>query len=141
MFIGFYEVRKLSEAQKLSERVVKASIEVQTFRFTGKTKLTIFNWNRKLFDAYDFTRPLTARMSPAFLSNQVIHSYIFQEIFDSNGSLYGFYICSDWGRNKKLYHVSLAQTIRLFSSVGNDYPMNFSAILNAKSADYKIKAW
>lgn len=141
VFIGFYEIRKLLEAKKLSERLAKSHVTVQEFRFTGSRKVTLLNWNRKVFDAYDFEKPLTKRVSVSFICNQFIHSYIYKEVFDNNGGLNGFFICSDWLRSKNLYHVSVAETIKLFSRVGMDHPKNLSAAFDAETGDYIIRNW
>ena len=141
VFVGFYGIRKLLEARKLSERLIKKRIAAEAFRFTGARQITIFNWNSKFADAYDFENPAKISMSLEFLCNQVIHSYVFKEVFDEDGALSGIFICSDRKRNEKLYYVSLAELIKVFSSVGSDYPTHHRAIFDPKRGDYLIKNW
>lgn len=141
VFIGFYAIRKLLEAERLSERLTKTQVPIEAFRHTGAARITKFNWNRKVFDAYDFEKPLKERVTVKFLCDQVIHSYIYKEVFDDKGGLFGFLISSDWERSKKLYRVSIADLIKLFTSVGRDYPENHSAVFDPKRGDYIIRSW
>jgi len=141
VFVGFYGIRKLLEARKLSERLIKKRIAAEAFRFTGARQITIFNWNSKFADAYDFENAAKISMSLEFLCNQVIHSYVFKEVFDEDGALSGIFICSDRERNEKLYYVSLAELIKVFSSVGSDYSTHHRAIIDPKRGDYLIKNW
>ena len=141
MFVGFYAIRKLLEARKLSEKVIKTLVPVETFRYTGTSRITIYNWNRKVFDAYDFEKALREKVTVKFLCNQLIHSYIYQEVFDEKGTIFGVLASSDWERSKKLYHVSIAELIKLFASVSRDCPMNHSATFDPKRDDYTIRNW
>ena len=41
VFIGFYAIRKLLESKKLSERLTKTQIPIETFPYTGAARITI----------------------------------------------------------------------------------------------------
>jgi len=62
-------------------------------------------------------------------------------VFDDKGGIFGFLISSDWEKSKKLYHISIAELIKLFANVGRDYPMNHLATFDPKSGDYIIRNW
>lgn len=141
VFIGFYGVRKLLEAKKLSERLIKKRIPVQAFKFTGARPITYFNWNSKCGDAYDFEKPAKLSMSLMFLCNQVVHSYVFKEVFDEDGALSGIFINSDREKNRMLYYVPLAEIVKLFTRVGNDYPSRHQATFDPTRGDFIVKNW
>lgn len=141
VFIGFYVIRKLLEARKLSDSLSKKRIAVEAFRFTGARQITIYNWNSKFADAYDFENPALVSMRLEFLCNQIVHSYIFKEVFDEDGVLSGIFICSDRERKEKLYYVSLLELIKVFLSVGSDYPTHQRSVFDPKRGDYGINNW
>jgi|CXWL01.1.fsa_nt_gi hypothetical protein len=141
VFIGFYGIRKLLEARKLSDRLSKKRIAAEAFRFTGARQITIYNWNSKFADAYDFENPAKINMSLEFICNQVVHSYVFKEVFDEGGALAGIFISSDRKRNENLYYISLPELIKVFLSVGSDHPTHQRAIFDPKRGDYLIKNW
>lgn len=141
VFIEFYSIRKLLEAKKLSEGLTKAQIPIEAFRYTGTAQITIYNWNRKVFDAYDFKKALKEKVTVKFLCDQVIHSYIYKEVFDDKGEIFGFLLSSDWERSKKLYHLPIAKLIKLFANVGRDYPIHHKATFNPQKGDYIIRNW
>ena len=95
VFIGFYALRKLLEARKLSEKEVTRLIPADSFSFTGRQQITLLNWNRKFADAFDFEKPKKLKLPIMFLCNQVIHSYIYKEVFNEEGMLTGIFISSD----------------------------------------------
>jgi hypothetical protein len=82
LFIGFYSVRKLLEAKKLSEKEVNRLVPADSYSYTGGQLVTLLNWNSKLAEAFDFEKPKKIMLSIIFLCNQVIHSYIYKEVFD-----------------------------------------------------------
>ncbi|MDP1946158.1 MAG: hypothetical protein Q8L77_01545 [Nitrospirota bacterium] len=141
VFIGFYGIRKLLEARKLSDRLSKKCVAAEAFRYTGARQITIYNWNSKFADAYDFENSAKINMSLEFICNQVIHSYVFKEVFDEGGALAGIFISSDRKRNESLYYISLPELIKVFLSVGSDYPTHQRAIFDLKRGDYLIKNW
>ena len=119
VFNAFYAIRKLMDAKKLSLRVEKMSIALSWFPSRGKP-VTHMNWH-KLDRLYDFSKRTTTRKKLRFISNQLIHSYVFSTLFDDN-RLKGFLFCSERDRNRFLYQVGLAELISVLGKVGSDYP-------------------
>ena len=51
----------------------------------------------------------------------MIHSYIFFFSYDENGEVDGFYVSSDYDRNKMLYRIELKDWLAYMDFVGKDY--------------------
>jgi hypothetical protein len=141
VFIGFYAIRRLIEAKKLSAREVSRVIPVVSFRSTGRQRITLLNWNTKFAEAFDFEDPRTVRLSVTFLCNQVIHSSIYKEVFDERGLLTGIFISSDRDRNRKLYFIALTELIKIFSKISKDYPSNAEYDFDPTVNDYIVRTW
>jgi hypothetical protein len=141
IFLGFYSVRKLLEARKLSEREVLRIIPANSYYPSGNHRISFFNWNRKLFDAFDITKPKKTTVTTVFLCNQIIHSYAYQEKFDDHGRLTGVYVSSDRQKHKTLYFIALKEIIKVFKAVGHDYPTRLEAKYDEKLGDYVVKHW
>lgn len=141
VFIGFYAVRKLLEAKKLSEREANRVIPADSFCNTGRQRITLLNWNTKFAEAFDFEKPKKVKLSITFLCNQVIHSYVFKEVFDEEGLLIGIFISSDRERSRKLYFVAMTELIRLFAMIGKDYPSHSEYQFDPSTGDYITKNW
>lgn len=141
IFIGFYAVRKLLEARKLSEREIKRLISADSFSYTGKQQITLLNWNTKLHEAFNFEKPKKVKLSITFLCNQVIHSYVYKEVFDEEGLLTGIFISSDRERNRMLYFIALSELIKTFSTISKDYPSNAEYQFDPTVNDYIVRTW
>lgn len=141
LFIGFYAIRKLLEAKKLSEREINRVIPADSFSYTGKQRITLLNWNTKLAKAFDFEKPKKVKLPVTFLCNQVIHSYVYKEVFDEGGLLTGIFISSDRERNRKLYFVALTELIKTFSAISKDYPSNAEYQFDPTVNDYIARTW
>lgn len=136
VMLGFYSIRKLIEAKKLSDSVVNKCIDVNAYTWKGKP-VTKINWGDidKLYDL-DAAQPATEKL--IFFCNQFIHSYIFVTSFDENNCLNGLFISSDKKRHKTLYFIEMRQIIDLFEQIGNDYPSFQSLIFDEKLGDYRV---
>lgn len=137
VFFAFYATRKLIEAKKLSDSVTNLHVAVDSYSWKGKP-VTHFNWNRKLGILYDFKKKKSASLTLRLVCNQIIHSYIFTECFNSNGTLNGIMFCSDRERTKQLYCLDLSTIVRLLKKVGSDYPSKGTFTFDPKIGDYAI---
>ena len=66
----------------------------------------------------------------------MIHSYVFRFQFDDNGVVSGFFVSSDYDRNKALYTISLADWINFVDSVITDDVVELVATFDDKRSDY-----
>jgi hypothetical protein len=118
VMLGFYSIRKLIEAKKLTIDVINDQLSVISFPALGKA-ITLLNWH-KFEQLYDLNRPKEQARSLQWLCNIFVHSYIFTPSFNDQSHLQGLFFNSDLYRNKELYFVDIANVIRLFEVVGND---------------------
>jgi hypothetical protein len=141
IFIGCFSIRKLQEAKKLSEREVGRAIPVDVFLSSGKRRVTFLNWNRMISEAFNFVNPKKTHLSTLLLCNQIIHSYIYKEVFDEEGFLTGIFVSSDRERYKKLYFIALSEIMELFKRIGNDRSSHWEASYDEERSDYIVKIW
>jgi hypothetical protein len=76
-----------------------------------------------------------------FLCNQVIHSYVYKEVFDEEGLLTGIFISSDREKTRKLYFVAVTELIGLFTRIGKDYPSSREYQFDPNTDDYIVRNW
>jgi hypothetical protein len=136
VMLGFYSIRKLVEARKLSDHVVSSAIPVTTYQPTGKP-ITYLNWDH-LGELYHLDQASPGSLGLVELCNQFIHSYIFMPEFDENGKLVSIFVASDRARQRQLYCVSLSRISAGFEAVGSDQPAAGVMTYNEKRGDYDV---
>jgi hypothetical protein len=140
VLLGFYSIRKLVEARKLSNAVAEQRIDLAMYRHVGNPVTVI--GKRKLDKLYDLSEEETVSRNLAFVCNKFVHSYVFEECFDSEGNfLVGILFNSDKDRNKFLYYIEIQKLIEIFEQVGNDYPTHIHYTTNMETLDYDVHAW
>lgn len=136
VFLGFYSIRKLFEAKKLSSSLHHYSISIMVYPPTAKS-VTHMNWH-KTDQLFYLDREAPAKVTLPFLCDQVIHSYIFQLGFTDDNALDFLLLSSDRQRSKGLQHIAVGDVIKVFERVGNDSPSKTSMTFNPKSKDYDV---
>lgn len=119
IFYSAYAVRKLLEANKLSDEVDKSVIEATRYPSLGKP-IDFLNWDKieKLFDL-DSEEEFTQSIKD--FCNQIIHSSIFITVHDDDGrGLFGFFVASDRLKGKWLLRFEIDEIIRLLRLVAYD---------------------
>ena len=138
VMLGFYAVRKLIEAKKLSDDVANQSLRLITYPWSGKT---VTRTNRLDYrELYDLDRSQTVSRNLAFLCNQVVHSYLFALSFDDADKFNGVLVASDRERHQALYFIGNQQIVGLFEQVGNDYPNAMVLEFDGRAQDYMVRA-
>jgi hypothetical protein len=138
VMLGFYSIRKLIEARKLSDATISHQVSLATYPWAGKP-VTLLNWH-KLGELYDLDACQPITRDVRFLCNQFIHSYVFLPVFDDNELLHGLFIASDHERNRTVYEIAVLQIINLFELIGNDYPNQIQFQFNQDKQDYDVSA-
>lgn len=161
IMIGFYIIRKLIEANKLTNRIISTNIKGFKFQSNGK-QITFMN-NHRFPEFYDLKNRLKNKFDLRFLINQFVHSYIFYPILDFSDpkirdsisdnisdeeyyELYqnkekkitSIYFNSDDTKDASLYEISINIIINLFEEVGQCDITSMSLIYNPKKKDYDI---
>jgi hypothetical protein len=136
VMLGFYPIRKLLEARKLSHATLTRQVPVTAYPSSGKP-VTLLNWH-KLDELYDLDAGQRITRDVRFLCNQFIHSYIFLPVFGENGSLANIAVASERERSLTVYEVALFQIIDLFELVAADYPTQVQFRFNQNGKDYDV---
>ena len=136
--IGFYSIRKLIEARKLSDSTIGNKVVLRTYASNGKP-VTLMNWHR-LDELFNFDDSQDRELDLLALCNQFIHSYVFSPVFSEQGRLQSVLLSSDRAKSTVLYEVALTQIITVFELVANDYPKQISMVYDPAKRDYKVTA-
>jgi hypothetical protein len=136
LMLGFYSIRKLIEAKRLSNAIEDQQISVIAYPSLG-TPVTRMNWHK--FDRlYDQDAGAAQDKSVIFICNQFIHSYVFIGVFNEDRRLSHVIVASEFKRNSFAYEIDLNRVIMLFESVGTDDPNEVRFTLNPKTHDYDV---
>ena len=139
VMIGFYAIRKLIEAKKLTDEFTETPVQMQSYRPTG-TRATRLN-NHKPEELYDLANSEQRELSLLDLCNQVIHSYIFMPVLDECGALVAILVTSDRQRSKGLFHVEAHAIVTIFEQAANDEVGSIHAEFEDSIGDYRIKSF
>ena len=119
IFISAFIIRKLIENDKLTT-------ESDDFDFQIKYYKSINNVNK--INRFDICKGKE-------ICNWIIHSYIFIPIFKKN-ILEGFYLSSDFDRNKILYKIELDRWLKYVDIIIEDKVLTKTMSYNIKKNDY-----
>jgi len=137
LMTGFYAVRKLIEAKKLTDALVAKRIPVWEFPAIGKP-IHLFNWHH-IDRLYALQKSKKSQIDVEHLCHQFVHSYVFLLSFDDKRQLNGVFLSSDKKRSSCLYYVEIRAIIDLFERVGRNYSASGSFAWDAKRLDYVVK--
>ncbi len=136
LFVSFYAIRKLIEAQKLSKPIMDMTLPAASYPAKGNG-VTHFNAHR-IDEHFDFDQERLDSLDLPFVCNQIIHSYIFIPYMKENATLGGILFCSDFKRNERLFRLELDAVISCLERVAADDPSELHAVLDPKSDDFKL---
>lgn len=119
IFVSAYVIRKLMEAEKLSDEVESCAVRGWAHAPSGRA-VDIGNCHR-IDKLYDLSSRLGISLSLREYCNQVVHSYIFQICLNvENRGLAGFFIASDREKERRLLYFDLDQIIINLERVAED---------------------
>ena len=137
LMIGFYSVRKLIEARKISDSSVDKKIAVTKYPAKKSQPIHLLNWH-DIDEHFDLENGSVTTVDIFYLCNQFVHSYVFIIELNENSRLEGFFVASDWQKNESLYFIDIEAVIGIFELVGNDYPSKEIYTFDSKKGDYQI---
>jgi len=137
LMLGFYSIRKLIDARRLSDSTMARPIRISVYPSTG-TRVTLLNASQ-IEKHYKLERESHVERSLLFVCNQVIHSYVFQFELLESGALSAILFASDWHRGSGLYRMDMGQVIETFTRVGKDYPNTMTATYSKEKGDYIVR--
>lgn len=160
IMFGFYIIRKLLEAKKLTSDFDSLKLKCEVFPNNGK-KLTLMNYHR--FDEnYDLEKPTIEKRELRFFINQFVHSYIFSPIIsvtdkeveakvnegkltedeiieiheNADKELSGIFFNSDNNKNELIFKITIKTVRKLFKKVGKCNITRIELKYNERKEDY-----
>ena len=118
IFYSAFIIRKLIDCPgKMSDEVDHYRIKVEAR--TPLKKIDILNrWPDE--DSHDWEHFSTREVDAKDVCNWLIHSFIFSLCTDESEAFVGFFVASDYDRNKLLYYVKLQDWITYIDFVASD---------------------
>lgn len=137
VMIGFYSIRKLVEAKKLTDALVKEPVSLRRYPSKG-SPVTRLN-RHKVEELYHLDSPERHDLPLMDLCHQFVHSYIFIPVLDEGNGLSAIWIASDRQRSRALFDLDVKTVIGIFEIVGRDEVRSMRATFDAVLADYRIE--
>lgn len=162
IMLGFYIIRKLMEANKLTNKIGSTKFTLKMYQNNG-TKVTRMN-NHRFDENYNFENFKIVKRDLKFLINQFVHSYVFvpvisvvdektlklmenkdlkgdelAEIYeDGERELTGILVNTDTNKNDNLFEIDINSIIEIFKNVGECNVTRIEMKYNPKKEDYDI---
>ncbi|NCB74637.1 MAG: hypothetical protein EOM51_07840 [Clostridia bacterium] len=128
-------IRFLIESEKLSNDADTFSINV-TYYLPIKHINRLHCWIDD--DKYDWGVPKIQTVLGKNICNWLIHSYMFNFLYEESGSVTGFFVASDYDRNRALYTVNLKDWLKFVEFVISDDVVSMTTKFDKKRSDYVI---
>lgn len=119
VMIGFYSIRKLAEARKITTKVFEQPVELLHYEANGKA-VGLLNWHR-LDELYHVTKGTPESKPLSFVANQMIHSFVFMPIFNEDRRLELIAFNSDRSKGRSLFAIRIRKMVELFADVAGAY--------------------
>ena len=114
-FLGFYSIRKLMDARKLSDQIKDRRVSVVIYPPTG-IKAHHLNLH-KVDRIFNLDNPRKESWDLRRICNQFIHSYVFQIVECDRGYFHSLMVASDHQRAEGLLGLNVHVLIQLFRAV------------------------
>ncbi|MBS1825026.1 MAG: hypothetical protein JST93_06870 [Acidobacteria bacterium] len=137
VMLGFYSIRKLVEAHKVPDALVAEGMPLRSYPAVG-TRVTYFNFHR-FPELYDFSRPSNTSRDLRAVCNQVVHSYVFAPLFDTEGQVEGVLFNSDRTRDTEILFAAIPDIAIVFRAVSNCDPSSLHAVFDDRRGDFEVK--
>ncbi len=135
--LALFSVRTLIERSKVSQELLSETIEVMAYPKKAPKPVTWLN-SHDIDELYNVNAPKAKQLTPSFLCNQVIHSYILIPLHEDRKFTH-ILVCSDHERNRWLYVVPVERITKLIRDVAFDYASRTDITFNPKRRDYDIR--
>jgi len=117
IMIGAFIIRRLNEAKKLSDGIVRAPVSVKRHElFASPPDI----WNSvEPWKQFDLETSITEKITLSKMCNQIIHSWSWL-VHGDDRIVDGIYVTSDRDRSRCLYYIEIETLIEVFRSVGKE---------------------
>ncbi len=136
LMIGFYSIRKLIEAHKVSDEIRDRPLHLRGYPWTGSV-VTFMNVD-KIDKKYDLDHPVHVTKPVSWIADQMIHSFAFLPVFDEDRRLNEVLFNSDQTRRQHLYSFAIDEIIALFEEIGANDPASMQCQFNERTGDYDV---
>ena len=136
IFLSAFIIRKLVESKKLTDAV--DNYEKQIIGFAPLKEITRLN-RFEIFENYNLEDSKLYTVKFKNICNWLIHSYVCQLNFDDSDRVIGFYISSDYDRNKIMYNVQLEDWLDYINRVIDDEIAHIEFRYCRKKGNFIIK--
>ena len=128
-------IRMLIESQKLSDDADKYTMNVK--EYLPKISINrLHHWCEE--DEYDWGNFASIVVPGKSICNQLIHSYVLRLIFQEDAESIGFFVSSDYDRNKKLIEVSIEDWMKYVDVIISDNVVAVETQFDKKKDDYIV---
>jgi hypothetical protein len=127
--------RKLVECEKLSNNADLYAFQIKAYKPLKEVD-RLHIWLNE--DSHNWEHPFQMSVLGKNICNWIIHSYIFYLQFEKSGHVIGFYISSDYDRNKYLYEINLKSWLDYLNYVSADHVVTQTSHYDSNKRDYII---
>ncbi len=136
VMIGFYSIRKLVEAHKVSDDIRDRRLCLESYPWKG-SPVAFLSWH-KIDQKYDLEHPVHVRRTLIWITNQIIHSFAFLPGFNTGGRLERIFFNSDRTRRLQVYSIPIDEIIALFQEVATNDPASMQCHFDEETGDYDV---
>ena len=119
-FISAFIIRKLNEANKLSDELTSQDVDCTTYKRVKNGGIIDFMNSHHIEKFYDLRNGEKSSLKLKDVCNYFIHSFVFSYSIGDGDRLCGVFVNSDRIKNKFLYYIDLNTFIMLINGVIND---------------------
>lgn len=135
IFYSAFVIRKLVECKtKLSDEADRYALKVEIFE-SKRHFDNMHHWTSE--DSHNWESPIKQTKQGKDVCNRLIHSLIFELVYNDDQSVEGFFVSSDLDSDKCLYHVSLNDWLEYIDFIRLDDVSELHAERTEKGIKYK----
>lgn len=134
VFYSAFIIRKLIDCKtKVSDRVDTHPFRVKRYSTMG---MNIHMLRKLNVNSHDWSSEKSITVNGKDICNWLIHSYVFAFGCGESRKVEGFFVSSDYDRNKFLYFVELSDWVKYMNIVSHDSIVEMSLRFDEKKKDY-----
>lgn len=119
IMLSCYIVRKLFESNKITYD--RFNEPVNLYSYPNKGEVVDLLSLHRIDDLYEINNANKITKPFSYVTNQIIHSYIFEYAFKSRNQIEGVVFNSDRSKKKEVYLLSLSELLRVLSPIAQCY--------------------
>ena len=134
IFYSAFIIRKLIDCPgKMSDEADQYVLHIEKYRPLKEVDI-LHRWPDE--NTHDWDHPQNVTVKGKDICNWLIHSYMFFFSFNEERTIEGFFVTSDFDRNKTLYYISITDWLEYMTFIANDYVVALGSHYDIKARDY-----